>query len=93
MSFFDETFAKSVRKGNSKEAMEMAKRHGEWMPKMVLVRTERGRHHDFDFNVYEAELDGIAIEAKTKTTEGEILYTMRVLHKKKETGGDGRRVP
>lgn len=62
----------------------MAKRYGEWTPQMVLVRTEEGRHHDFKFNVYEAELDGIKAEVKTKTTDAEYLYTMRLTDGKKK---------
>ena len=49
------------------------------MPKAEFVRTEPGRHHSYPFNVYQVEYKGHRIEFKTKITDAEYLYTMRLL--------------
>jgi hypothetical protein len=49
----------------------------EWAASLSYVRTEAGRHHDYDFRVYEVEFQGNIIELKAKITEGIIAYCMR----------------
>ena len=42
-------------------------------------REEDGIDHDFKFSVYKVNYRGQNIEFKCKLTQGEILYTMRLL--------------
>lgn len=80
--FFDETFAKNLYNSKLAETMLLAMRIDEWLPNAKFLRTEQGRHHQFKFNVYSAQIDGITIECKAKVTSGEILYTMRIIKNK-----------
>ena len=76
---FTETFAKCKNSRNLAETMEMATRINEWISSARYVRTEAGRHHDFDFRVYEVEVDGRTVEIKAKVTEGIIAYLIRLM--------------
>lgn len=77
--FFDETFAKNLHNSKLAETMLLAMKADEWLPDAKFVRTEQGRHHQFNFNVYSAQINGVKIECKAKVTSGEILYTMRII--------------
>ncbi len=77
--FFSETFAKSIYSRNLAETMDIATKINEWISSARYVRTEAGRHHDFDFRVYEVDFDGRSIELKAKVTEGFIAYMMRLI--------------
>lgn len=77
--FFSETFAKSKNSRRLAETMQLSTRINEWISSARYVRTETGRHHDFDFRVYEIEVDNMVIELKAKVTEGYIAYLMRLL--------------
>lgn len=77
--FFTETFAKSKNSRRLAETMQMATRINEWIGSARYVRTEAGRHHNFDFRVYEIEVGGQVIELKAKVTEGYIAYLMKFL--------------
>ena len=76
--FFMEVFAKNKNRNNLKEILELAKQYNTWMPKAKFIRQEAGKHHAFSFNVYEAEINGLTIEIKTKNTSEEILYNIRI---------------
>lgn len=77
--FFGETFSNCVRADNTAETMELATRIEEWLPNATEGRIEKGRDHDFDFKVMNADFEGKRIEIKAKITAKElILYTMRV---------------
>lgn len=77
--FFSETFAKCKNSRRLAETMQMATKINEWISTARYVRTETGRHHDFNFRVYEVEVDGQTIELKAKVTEGIIVYLMKLL--------------
>ncbi|WP_300934807.1 phage minor head protein [uncultured Muribaculum sp.] len=77
--FISETFAKSKNSRRLAETMQMATEVEDWIGTARYVRTEAGRHHDFDFRVYEAEVDGQKIELKAKVTDGLILYLMKLI--------------
>lgn len=76
---FTDTFAKCKNSRELAKTMEIATKINEWISSARYVRTETGRHHDFDFRVYEVEIDGRTIELKAKLTEGIIAYVMRLL--------------
>lgn len=76
---FTETFAKCKNSRELAKTMEIATKINEWISSARYVRTEAGRHHDFDFRVYQVEIDGRTIELKAKVTEGIIAYVMRLL--------------
>lgn len=77
--FFSETFAKCKNSRRLAETMQMATRINEWIYNARYVRTEAGRHHDYDFRVYEIDVAGQKIELKAKVTEGFIAYMMKLL--------------
>lgn len=77
--FFSETFAKCKNSRRLAETMQMATRITEWIYEARYVRTEAGRHHDYDFRVYEIDVAGQKIELKAKVTEGFIAYLMKLL--------------
>lgn len=77
--FFSETFAKCKNSRRLAETMQMATRITEWISEARYVRTEAGRHHDYDFRVYEIDVAGQKIELKAKVTEGFIAYLMKLL--------------
>ena len=77
--FFSETYAKCIKSRRLAETMEMATKINEWITSARYVRSEAGRHHDFEFRVYEVEVGGQTIEIKAKVTEGFIAYLMKLL--------------
>lgn len=78
-NFLTETYSKNIKNSRLPETIKTALNVKEWLPNGTFVRKEPGNHHNCFFNVYQAEYDGKKIEFKTKLTEGEILYTMRLL--------------
>lgn len=77
--FFSETFAKNLYNRQLAETMNLATRISEWLPSAKFVRTEKGKHHNFDFKVFIANVEGTDVECKAKVTDGNILYTMRII--------------
>ncbi|MCQ2359966.1 MAG: minor capsid protein [Paludibacteraceae bacterium] len=78
--FITETFAKSIKGGKSiVEEMKLVTQVKQWLPKATKVREEAGKHHPFNFSVYSVTFNGYTIEFKTKLTDGEILYIMKIL--------------
>lgn len=76
---FEEIYAKNIKNEDLSSVMEIARNFNVWLPTARFVRTEYGIHHDFDFNVYEANFNGKTIEIKTKLVNEEILYNIRIL--------------
>jgi hypothetical protein len=76
--YFNEVFAKNIMRNNLGEIMKIAKDFAKWMPRAKFVRQETGEHHNFPFNVYEVLVNGKRIEVKTKLTNAEYLYTLRI---------------
>ena len=76
--FITETFSKCKNSRKVAETMEMATLVNEWIRDAVKIRTEEGRHHDFDFVVFIAKYHDKEIEFKAKSTEGLIVYSMRL---------------
>ena len=77
--FITETFAKCKNSRRLAETMDLSTRVEEWIDSAHYLRTEAGRHHPFDFKVYEAEYKGQKIEIKAKVTDGLILYLMKLI--------------
>ena len=77
--FFTETFSKCKNSRRVAETMEMATLVNEWIRDSEKTRKEPGRHHDFDFVVFKAKYQNQEIEFKAKSTEGLIVYTMRLI--------------
>ncbi|MCH5233577.1 MAG: minor capsid protein [Muribaculaceae bacterium] len=77
--FFSETFAKNKRNRKLAETIKLATQINEWIGNAVCIGTEPGRHHAFDFRIYEVEYKGQKIQLKAKVTEGIIAYNMRLI--------------
>lgn len=77
--FFTETYSKCKNSRRVAETMELATRINEWIRDAEQIRIEPGRHHAFDFVVFKAVYNNQEIEFKAKSTEGLIVYMMRLL--------------
>ena len=77
--FFNETYSKCKNSRRVAETMEMATHIGEWITEATHQRTEEGRHHDFNFEVFTVSFKGRKIEFKAKCTDGLIVYLMKIL--------------
>ena len=77
--FFTETYSKCKNSRRVAETMEMATHIGEWATEARHLRTESGRHHEFDFEVFTVSFEGKEIEFKAKCTDGLIVYLMKIL--------------
>ena len=77
--FFTETYSKCKNSRRVAETMEIATRINEWIRDAEQIRIEPGRHHAFDFVVFKAVYNNQEIEFKAKSTEGLIVYMMRLL--------------
>ena len=77
--FFTETYSKCKNSKRVAETMELATRITEWIKDAEQIRVEPGRHHAFDFVVFKAVYNNQEIEFKAKSTEGLIVYLMRLL--------------
>ena len=77
--FFTETAAKAMRDPEVAHVLKTATEFEKWVPNAIRTRIERGRHHSFNFSVYQVEYKGQIIEFKCKMTDGEILYMMKFL--------------
>ncbi len=79
--FFTETYAKAHNSRKLAETMRLVTEFGEWLPNAIYTGAEEGRHHDYQFKVYEATYQGVRIVCKVKDLpEGLFVYTMRVYH-------------
>lgn len=77
--FFMETYDKVKFKRNLAETMRLATEFGEWLPNAIQTGVEDGRHHSYQFKVFETLYQGVRIVCKVKDIEaGQIVYTMRV---------------
>ena len=77
--FFTETYSKSKNSRRVAETMEVATHINEWIRDAKQIRIEPGRHHAFDFVVFKTVYNNQEIEFKAKSTEGLIVYMMRLL--------------
>ena len=77
--FFNETAAKNKRNPDMVHVMKTATEFKTWLPKATKVRTETGRHHPCNFNVYTVDYMGQTIEFKTMVTTEENLYVMKFI--------------
>ena len=67
--FFTETAAKAMRDSEVTHVLKTATEFGQWLPNAIRTRIEQGRHHPFNFSVYQVEYKGQIIEFKCKMTE------------------------
>ena len=79
--FFKETFTKNIHNKELALTMLISTKIDEWLPAAQFVRKEAGKHHDFDFLVYEASYGDRQIECKVKDRNEKIVYTMRIKNK------------
>ena len=77
--FFTETYSKCKNSRRVAETMEVATHINEWIRDAVQIRIEPGIHHAFDFVVFKTVYNNQEIEFKAKSTEGLIVYMMRLL--------------
>lgn len=77
--FFTETAAKAMRNPEVTHVLKTATEFEQWLPNAIRTRIEQGRHHPFNFSVYQVEYKGQIIEFKCKMTDGEILYMMKFI--------------
>lgn len=77
--FFTETAAKAMRDPEVTHVLKTATEFEQWLPNAIRTGIEQGRHHPFNFSVYQVEYKGQIIEFKCKMTDGEILYMMKFL--------------
>lgn len=77
--FFTETYSKCKNSRRVAETMEVATHINEWIKNAEQIRTENGLHHAFDFAVFKTVYNNQEIEFKAKSTEGLIVYIMRLL--------------
>lgn len=77
--FFTETAAKAVRDPEVTHVLKTATEFEQWLPNAIRTGIEQGRHHPFNFSVYQVEYKGQIIEFKCKMTDGEILYMMKFI--------------
>lgn len=77
--FFTETYSKCKNSRRVAETMEIATRVNEWIRNAEQIRIEPGRHHAFDCVVFKAVYNNQEIEFNAKSTEGLIVYMMRLL--------------
>lgn len=76
--FFSEAFTKNKNNRRLAETMKLATRIEDWLPEAEYKGIEDGRHHDFDFHVFEAKIDGVTLECKAKITTGVFAYNVRI---------------
>jgi hypothetical protein len=78
-TFFTETFAKNIHNKKLEETMKLATQVNDWLPTAGFVTEEEGKHHPYNFKVFETVFNGFNILAKAKVTDGIYLYTMRII--------------
>lgn len=77
--FFSETFAKNIHNKRLAKTMELATHINEWIGLAKCKGNEPGKHHNFDFRIYEVEYKGQIIQLKAKVTDGFLAYNMKLL--------------
>lgn len=77
-----ETFTKCKNSRRLAKTISAITHLEEWIGTAIHVRTEAGRHHNFNFEVFEAQYKDNIIEFKAKQTDGLIAYIMRIISKK-----------
>lgn len=85
--FLTETHAKSCHSKDFIDTMDIALQFDKWVSKLKYIETEQGKHHNYDFRVYQCEYryksEKFTITAKVKEKEPLQLYCIRI-HKKKD---------
>lgn len=77
--FFLETFAKNKNNRFLAETLQTAMDIEQWINTSTFIRTEKGKHHSFNFRVYQATYKGHNIEFKVKDNGSDNIYTMRFI--------------
>ena len=84
--FFTEIHAKSCHSKDFIETMDIALQFDKWVSKLKYIETEQGKHHNYNFRVYQCEYqykgEKYTITAKVKEKEPLQLYCIRI-HKKR----------
>lgn len=74
-----ETFSKCKNSRWFAKTMEMTTHVNEWAKIATHTRTEQGRHHAYEFEVFNVNYKGYNIEFKAKNTDGLIVYLMKII--------------
>lgn len=77
--FFRETYSKNKNNRFVAETMQTALEYEKWISNAVYKGVEPGRHHSFDFRVYEATYKNRLILFKVKDNGTNNIYTMRFI--------------
>ena len=77
--FFSEAANKAKNDPELTHFLKVATEFKEWLPNATRTRIEDGYDHPYQFSVYRVRYQERTIEFKCKMTDGEILYTMRIV--------------
>lgn len=77
--FFTEVAAKAARDPELAHLLKTATEFAKWIPSAVRIGIEQGKHHRCAFSVYQVRHNGQTIEFKCKMTDGECIYTMKIV--------------
>lgn len=79
--FYGKTFDLNKRLNDESfgDTMNAVYHYKDWVKNLKFIEIQRGRHHDFDFMVFETMYKGKKIYAEAKMTEGIILYCIRLI--------------
>ena len=77
--FFSEAANKAKNDPELAHFLKVATEFGKWLPNATRTRIEDGYDHPYQFSVYRVRYQEQTIEFKCKMTDGEILYTMRIV--------------
>ena len=77
--FFSEAANKAKNDPELAHFLKIATEFKKWLPNATRTRIEDGYDHPYQFSVYRVRYQEQTIEFKCKMTNGEILYTMRIV--------------
>ena len=77
--FFSEAANKAKNDPKLAHFLKVATELKKWLPDAARTRIEDGYDHPYQFSVYRVRYQEQTIEFKCKMTNGEILYTMKIM--------------
>lgn len=78
--YIEKVYSHNVRKDSNRlsAVMNIVMASKEWIPNLKYIRTEKGEHHGYPFNIYEGEYNGIKFELQAKVTDGIYPYLIKI---------------
>ena len=78
--YIEKVYSHNVRKDSNRLStiMNIVMASKEWMPNLKYIRTEKGEHHGYPFNIYEGEYNGTKFELQAKVTDGIYPYLIKI---------------